>query len=285
MKRGNTGRAGLIAFLINVFLFIIKLAAGLLSGSLAILSDAFNSFLDILSYLLAFFSIKIAQKGPDAGHPFGHRRAEPVSALLIGIFSGVLAFEIFRAAADNLLFGDFSLTITPLVFGVVVLSILVKIAAYFYLRQKAKANLSSSLEAMSIDSRNDVFASSTVLIGIMGAYLDFPVLDDAAAILIAIYILYSGYSIARKNIDYLMGARPPEEVISEIRAAAKSIDGLSKIKGVRAHYVGDRVHVEISIVLPKNLKTKKAHELGELVQKETEKLKLVSRAFIHIDYE
>lgn len=284
MKKEDTGRAGLIAFLINVFLFIIKLFAGLLSGSLAILSDAFNSFLDIISYLLAFFSIKLAQKGPDADHPFGHRRAEPLSALLIGIIAGVLAFEILKAAMDKMLFGELALTLTPLIFGIVMLSIIVKIAAYFYLRQKAKASMSTTLEALSIDSRNDIFASSIVLIGIAGAYLDFPILDDAAAILIAFYILHSGYEIARKNIDYLMGARPPKQVMDEIKAAAKSVKEVKKIKEVRAHYVGDRVHAEVAIFLDKKLTPKKTHAIGEKVQKEVEKIRLVSRAFIHIDY-
>ncbi len=285
MKREDAGHAGIVAFLVNVFLFLIKLAAGLISGSLAILSDAFNSFLDILSYLLAFFSIKVAQKGPDADHPFGHRRAEPLSALMIAIFAGVLAFEILKSAADNIILGEPILTLTPLVFAIVIISIIVKIGAYFYLKQKAKASLSSTLEALSIDSRNDIFASSIVLIGVVGAYLSSPILDDAAAIFIAIYILYSGYEIARKNIDYLMGARPPKEVLGEIRAAAKSVKAVKKFKDIRAHYVGDRVHVELSIVLPKNLKTKKAHDIGEQVQKAVEKVALVSYAFVHIDYE
>ncbi|MBD3398349.1 cation diffusion facilitator family transporter [Candidatus Micrarchaeota archaeon] len=285
MDKQDTGKAGLIAFLVNVFLFIIKLFAGLLSGSLAILSDAFNSFMDILSYLIVFFSIKLAQKGPDADHPFGHRRAEPLSALLIGIISGVLAFEIMKAAVDNVLFGDFAISITPIVFGIVLLSILLKFASYIYLRQKASSSMSTSLEAISIDSRNDVFASSIVLIGIIGVYFDFPVLDDAAAILIAFYILYSGYSIARKNIDYLMGAKPEKKVLGRIRKAAKSVKGLKRLSSTRAHYVGDRVHVEISITLDKKLTPKKTHDIGERVQKEVEKIDVVSRAFVHIDYE
>ena len=285
MKKEDTGRVGLIAFLINVFLFIIKLAAGLISGSLAILSDAFNSFLDILSYLLAFFSIKVAQKGPDRDHPFGHRRAEPLSAFMIAIFAGVLAFEILKTAIENILMGEPALILTPLVFGIVIVSIIVKLASYFYLKQKADSNLSSTLEAIAIDSRNDVFASSIVLLGVVGAYLSSPVLDDVAAIFIAFYILYSGYSIARKNLDYLMGARPTAETMNKIKQSVKSVKGVKHLSSVRAHYVGDRVHAEVSIILDKKLTPKKTHDIGEKVQKEVEKIDLVSRVFIHIDYE
>ena len=285
MKKKDTGHAGLIAFLINVFLFIIKLAAGLISGSLAIFSDAFNSFLDILSYFLAFLSIKIAQKGPDKDHPFGHRRAEPLAAFMVAIFAGVLAFEILKTAIANILVGEPALILTPLVFGIVIVSIVVKLAAYFYLKQKADSNLSSTLEAIAIDSRNDVFASSIVLLGVVGAYLSNPIMDDVAAIFIAFYIFYSGYSIARKNIDYLMGARPTTETMNKIKQSVKSIKGVKDLSGVRAHYVGDRVHAEVSIVLDKKLTPKKTHDIGEKVQKEVEKIELVSRAFIHIDYE
>ena len=82
-----------------------------------------------------------------------------------------------------------------------------------------------------------------------------------------------------------MGARPPKEVLGKIREAAKSVKSVKKFKDIRAHYVGDRVHVELSIVLSKNLKTKKAHDIGEQVQKAVENVALVSYAFVHIDYE
>lgn len=285
MEKEDSGRVGLIAFLVNVFLFAIKLFAGIISGSIAILSDAFNSFLDIITYLIAFFSIKMAQKGPDADHPFGHRRAEPLSAIIIAIFTGVLAFEILRAAFNSILAGDPFLTLSPLVFAIVIVSIILKIASYIYLNRKAKTASSPTLEALSIDCRNDVFASSVVLVGIVGAQFGLPVLDGAAAVLIAIYILYSGYSIARKNLDYLLGAKPGNEVLKQIRESAKSVKGIKRLSGVRAHYVGDLVHVEVSIVLDKKLTPKKTHDLGEMVQKEVEKIKVVSRAFIHIDYE
>ncbi len=285
MEAKDSGRAGLIAFVINLFLFLIKLFAGILSGSLAILSDAFNSFLDMLSYLLGFFSIRVASQGPDADHPFGHRRAEPLSALVIAIFTGILAFEILKAAADNLVFGAPTALISPLVFAIVVVSIIVKIASYFYLRGKADSSGSSTLEAMAIDSRNDIFASSIVLIGIAGVYFGQPLLDDAAAIFIAIYILYSGYLIARKNINYLMGASPDPEHLAEMWDAAASVKGIKRIPLLRSHYVGDKAHVEVGIVLTKKTKAQRAHDIGEKVQKKIEELPLVSRAFVHIDYE
>ena len=285
MEKEISTRAGLLAFLANVFLFLIKLAAGLLSGSLAILSDAFNSFLDILSYLLAFFSIKVAQKGPDSDHPFGHRRAEPLSALLIAIFAGVLAFEILRASFTDLISGETSVIITPLIFAIVLLSMLVKAAMYVFLNRSAKKSLSSTLEALAIDSRNDILATSIVLFGVAGAYMGYPFLDNVAAILIALFIFHSGYQIAKKNINYLMGASPDSKTLSRLWNTANAVKGVIRISILRAHYVGDRVHVEVGIVLSKKTKTEKTHDIAEKVQEALEKLPEVSRAFVHIDYE
>jgi cation diffusion facilitator family transporter len=285
MKKEGAEKIGFSAFLLNIFLFILKLAAGLLSGSLAVISDAFNSFLDSLSYLLAFFSIKVANMGPDRDHPFGHRRAEPLSAMVVAIFTGVLGIEILKAAAGDILTGQDAVAITSFTFAALIISIIVKLAMHFHLKRKAKEYMSSSLGALSIDSRNDVLATSIALIGIGTEYAGIPMMDKVAAVAISAYILRAGYLLARENIDYLMGASPKRETILKLRNAAKSVKGVKGVSILRAHYVGDRLHVEAGIVLDKKLAAKKTHEIGERVQKKLEKMQAVSRAFIHIDYD
>ena len=277
--------AGFVAFLLNILLFAVKLAAGLLSGSLAVLSDAFNSFMDILSYFLVFLSVRMAQDAPDSGHPFGHRRIAPVSAFMIAIFSGILAFEILRVSIENLLLDSVAPVITTFTFGAVIFSMLVKAGMYIFLIRRSRETHSSSLEAAAIDSRNDVLASLVVLLGIAGVYLGSPLLDDAAAIAIAIFIGWSGYKIAKKNYNYMVGASPGREKIAEIREAVKSVKGVLRVERVRAHYVGDRIHTEIEILLSRKTKPVKTHAISEEVQKKVEKLELVNRAFVHIDYD
>ncbi len=285
MEKRETERAGLIALTINIFLFIIKLIAGILSGSLAVLSDAFNSFLDILSYFLAFTSIKLAAKGPDADHPFGHRRAEPLSALVVAIFTGIVGFEILRTAAENILSEETLVTITIFTFIVLLISIALKSMLYFYLGKKAKKHKSTSLEALAVDSKNDALTSFVALLGVWASSTGIFFMDKLAAIVIAIYIIYAGYNIARKNIGYLMGRSPRTELTAKLWNTASGVKGIKRISNLRAHYVGDRVHVEVEIVLSKKLKPEKTHEIGENVQNALEKIDLVQRAFIHIDYE
>ena len=99
----DSEKTALGAFAINIFLFILKITAAMASGSLAVLSSAFDSLNDILSYFIGYWSIKEARKLPDADHPFGHRRIEPFAAIIMGIFAGILAFEIIKSAGMNLL--------------------------------------------------------------------------------------------------------------------------------------------------------------------------------------
>lgn len=285
MESNSAEKATLFAILLNVFLFIIKLAAGILSGSLAVLSDALNSFLDIFSYIIAYVSVRLSSQGPDSDHPFGHRRAEPLSAIMVAMFAGILAFEIFKAAIEAIFFGEPAIHITDLTFAVLIVCMVVKTGMFLFLGKEARKHNSSSMEALSMDSRNDVFSTSIALAGVIGAYLGAPLLDDIAAILIAAYIFRSAYIMASKNIDYLMGACPDAETIAKIWNAAESIKGIKRVGGVRAHYVGDRIHVELDIVLSKKLKAKETHQIAEKVQKAVEAIVRVERAFVHIDYE
>jgi cation diffusion facilitator family transporter len=285
MNGESAEKATIFAIILNVFLFAIKLAAGLLSGSLAVLSDALNSFLDIFSYIITYASVRLSNKGPDSDHPFGHRRAEPLAAILVAMFAGILAFEILKEAVQNMFMGEAAIQITDLTFGVLLICIVVKIGMFLFLGKEAKKNHSSSMEALSMDSRNDVFSTSIALGGIAGAFLGMPLLDDLAAILIAVYIFRSAYLMASKNIDYLMGACPDAETVAKIWNAAESVKGIKRVGGVRAHYVGDRIHAELDIVLSKKLKASKTHQIAEKVQTAVEAIARVERAFVHIDYE
>jgi len=273
----------LVAFFINIVLFILKISAALLSGSLAVLSSAFDSLNDIISYFVGYYSVKQASRGPDYDHPFGHRRMEALAGIVMAIFAGILSFEILRSAAVDLLEGDHVVQITGFTFAVLLLTILVKLAMHIVLKRQADESMSTALDAMAVDSRNDVLSNTVAIVGVAGAFLGWQHLDDVAAILIAFYIANAGYQMAKKNYDYIVGARPDASVIGSIRKKAM-VDGVKRIGAIRAHYVGDRVHAEIEIVLEKKLMGVESHKIGVKVQRSVESLKIVERAFVHLDY-
>lgn len=278
-------KVSLVAWLINIVLFAVKITAGILSGSLAVLSDAFNSLTDIISYLIIFMAVRFSKQEPDADHPYGHRGAQPLAAFIVAVFQGVLAFEILKTAVDNILFGSPAVTITAFTFGALIFNMIVKSLMSLFLGKYGKEFNSSSLRSISIDSRNDVLASSVAVLGLIGVYMGDGMFDNGAAIIIAFYILYAGYKMAKESLDYLMSASPPQELLREIGCAAASAKGVRKVAKVSAHYIGDRVHAEIEVLIGAKVKPAEAHEIEVAVQKAVEKLDLVESAFVHLDYE
>jgi cation diffusion facilitator family transporter len=122
----------LLGVLLNVFLFIIKLVGGLLSGSLAVMSDAFNSLTDIISYTVIYFAVRWSHKKADMEHPFGHRRAEPLAAVVVSIFAGILGFEIIKESLSILFFEKENILGLPAII-VLLITIMIKsfMAVYF----------------------------------------------------------------------------------------------------------------------------------------------------------
>jgi cation diffusion facilitator family transporter len=277
-------KSAFVALIMNVLLFGLKITAAIASGSLAVLSSAFDSLNDIISYFVGYYSIKEAARGPDYDHPFGHRRMQPLAGIIMAIFAGVLAVEIVREAALNLLNEDQMLMITGFTFFVLLLTIFVKAAMFFVLRNESLRSMSTALDAMAVDSRNDVLSNFVAVLGVLGAFMGQLLFDDVAAILIAVYIAYSGYRVAKKNYAFITGKKPERKVLDSITRKARSVKGVKDLGTIRAHYVGDRVHVELEVTVDKRIKGPESHDMALKVQYAVESLQIVQRAFIHIDY-
>ncbi|MDD5096627.1 MAG: cation diffusion facilitator family transporter [Candidatus ainarchaeum sp.] len=277
-------KVSFVAWLINIVLFAVKITAGLLSGSLAVLSDAFNSLTDIISYLIIFIAVRFSRQAPDADHPYGHRGAQPLAAFIVAVFQGVLAFEILKTAVSNLLFGSPAVMITAFTFAALLFNIIVKSGMSYFLGKYGKQFNSTSLRSISTDSRNDVLASMVAVLGLAGVYMGDGIFDNGAAIVIALYIFYAGYRMARESMDFLMSASPPRALLEEIGRAASSTKGVKRVMRVSAHYIGDRVHAELEVVIGAKVKPAEAHGIEVAVQKAVEGLDMVESAFVHIDY-
>lgn len=253
-----------------------------MSNSLAIISDAVNSFTDIVSSVIIFFAVKTSSKQADEGHPFGHHRAEPIAGLIVAIFAGILGFEILHTSVFKLIEKhDHKINIYSIT--VLLVSIGMKLIMFVYFKRISKSTNSPALLASSIDSRNDVFISTTALVGVVFGLYKYPQMDDIAATLISFWIIYSGYNIGIRNIDYLMGRQPEAEIMDEIKKKANSVAGVLGIHDVCAHYVGNYIHVEIHISLDQRLTMMEAHDIGKNVRQEVESLKSIHKAFVHID--
>lgn len=275
-------RATLLNIIGNTVLFAIKLAAGILSGSIALISDSINSLNDIASSIATFICVRISGKQADEGHPFGHSRAEPIAGLIIAVLAGILGFEVIRVSVERLLdngaprVGLFALLVP-------VVTIASKGAMAWHFHRVGRSVGSPALRATSLDSLMDVFVAAAVLVGLAGVRLGYAFLDPMAGFVVSIWIIYTGYHIGLENIDYLMGKSPPKRLMDEIKRAACSVEGVSDVNTVRAHYVGNFIHVEIHVEVDKDMPTVESHAIGEDVERSIEGLGAIDRAFVHID--
>jgi cation diffusion facilitator family transporter len=266
----------------NCFLFLIKLLGGIFSGSLALLSDSFNSLTDILSSLAIFFAVRIGAKRADADHPFGHKRAEPIAGLVVSILAAILGFEVIKNAFRGF-FEPREMSISLPIFAIVIVSIAVKIWMYTVFRIEGRKIKSPALIASSVDYRNDILVSFSVLVGNLFAYIGYPIGDSIVALFIGAFIIYAGFKIGIQNLDFLMGKVPDREIIQKLKEKALSIEGVKKLNDVRAHYLGNFIQVEIHIEVNKRMSTKKSHEIAKKVQKHLQREQIVDYAFVHVD--
>ena len=267
---------------LNTFLFIIKLVGGIFSGSLALLSDSFNSLTDILTSLTIFFAVRIGANKADSDHPFGHRRAEPIAGLVVAIFAAILGFQVLSDAFRGF-FEPRELDINLIIFLIIVVSIVLKVYMYILFRMEGKKSKSPALLASSVDYRNDILVSFSVLVGNLFGYIGYPIGDIIVAIFIGAFIVYSGFKIGLENLDFLMGKVPDREIVERLKEKALSIEGVKQLNDVRAHYLGNFIQIEIHIEVNRRLSTEKSHDIAKRVQDLVEEEEIVDYAFVHVD--
>lgn len=275
-------RAANLSLLINIFLFIIKSVVGVISNSIAVISDAINSLTDIISSATIMYSVKVSLKKPDEDHQFGHNAAQPIAVFLIALFTAIAGVEVIKESINRII-NPYPTNISYAVYVVLLATIIIKLLLMRYQSKIGKKYKSPGLKASAIDSLTDVLASSLSIIGVIGVEFGLRYIDGIAGILIALFILKSGYQIAKENVDYLMGKAADDDLILEIANAALKIKGVEGINDLKSHYVGNKFHVEIHIEVDKNSSTEESHDIGVEVQKRITALPDISKVFVHID--
>lgn len=271
-----------IALGLNILLFVIKLIVGLISNSIAIISEAINSFTDIISSIAIRFSIKVSSQKPDEKHQFGHSAAQPIATFIVAILAGLLGLNIIQESIKRIISPP-EVSLSIYVYLVLGITITTKIIMNRYQTIIGKKYNSPAIRAQAVDSINDVLASSFALVGIIGVQLGYPLVDGIGGLLVSFFIFRSGYEIAKENIDYLMGKAADQELVFEIVNRALKVEGVKGMNDLRSHYVGNKFHIEIHIEVDQRTNTKDSHDIGKKVQFAIEEIPEVQKVFVHID--
>ena len=236
--RGAYGKlAGAVGIVCNLLLFAGKLLAGILSGSVAVTADAVNNLSDASSSLVTLLGFKLAERPADEEHPYGHARIEYISGLVVAALILLIGAELAKSSFSKILHPE-TVEFSLLTLGVLVGSILAKLWMALFCRKLGRRIDSTTLLATSADSRNDVISTAAVLVGCLVGYFFDVKLDGYIGMAVALFIIWSGCSIAKDTINPLLGERASEELVRNISDLILSHEKILGIHDLMVHDYG-----------------------------------------------
>ncbi len=248
--RGSYGKlAGITGVVTNLLLALLKLLSGWFFNSIAIMADAVNNLSDSASSIVTLVGFKLSSKPADAKHPYGHARIEYISGMIVSFIVVVLGVQLAQSSIDKILAPEES-SFTWITIGVLVVSILLKLWQGLFYRKIGKTISSTTLEATSTDSLNDVISTSAVLAGIIITLLTGVNLDGWLGLLVAVLITISGIRLVMETSQPLLGMAPSQELVQSIYSRILSYDGIIGLHDLEVHSYGEgrifaSVHCEV----------------------------------------
>ena len=279
--------AGIVGIICNLVLFGIKFLAGTLSGSVSMVADAFNNFSDMGTSIVTMLGFKIASKPADPEHPFGHGRMEYMSAALVSVLIMVVGFELLTQSATKL--SDPTVPdagFLPII--ILTVSILIKFWMSVFNRKVGKTIDSSALKATATDSLNDCISTGAVLaVAIVCKAIPtvsfVKYLDPIVGILVALFILYSGFMSLRETMDPLIGLAPDAKTVDNIKKIVFSEPSFLGIHDMIVHNYGPgRSFVSLHVEVSSSCDILACHEKIDACERDIRK-KTGIEAVIHMD--
>lgn len=274
--------AGIVGIVTNLVLFIIKLSVGLLSNSVSILADAFNNLSDAASSIITIIGFKMANKPADAEHPFGHGRIEYITAMIVSFMVMLVGLQFVKTSFQKII----NPTLVTFELWPFIL-LLISIGFKFWLSKfnKAIGNKinSSTLKATATDAMGDVFTSTTVVISFLISKFTTLPIDGYIGIVVALAIVYSGFSLIKETLSPLLGEPPDPVLVSDITDMVMSYDNITGIHDLIVHNYGPgRIMASIHAEIPSNIDIMEIHHIIDTAEREISK-KLNIYLVIHMD--
>jgi cation diffusion facilitator family transporter len=265
-KQDIKQRVALTSILASAGLTIAKGIVGFATGSLAVLSEAAHSLIDLAATVMTYFAVRVSGKPADEEHHYGHGKVESVTALaetaLLFLLSGIVLWE----AGHRLLGGaHHAVEATIWAFGVIVVSIMVDFFRARLLYRVATETSSEALEADALHFGSDMWSSIAVLIGLGAVALGYPWADSAAAVVVAVFICVAGWRLGRRTIETLTDTAPTGAA-EKVRAIATRIPGVVAIDRVRVRPAGDVLFVDLDLAVSRTLPLDRVATIKERVE-------------------
>lgn len=276
-------RVSLVTILINIVLAVIKIMAGLVGRSNAMLADGIHTVSDVATTIIVIVGIRIASKKADENHPYGHEKYESIFAKLLSIILVITGFMIGYESIKVLISGDF---IRPgkMALYAALFSILVKEFMYRYTIGAALRIKSTSMEADAWHHRSDALSSVGTFIGILGARMGIPALDPIAGIVVSLLVIKVGVDLYLRSVSELVDEAADSDIVKRIESKTLEVEGVKKINTLKTRNFGNRVYVDMEIAVDGSISVREGHTIAERVHDRVEyEIEEVKHCMIHVE--
>ena len=274
--------SSITGIIVNILLSIVKLIIGVFANSISIISDALNNVTDAGSSIVTMIGFKVSQKKIDKDHPWGHGRMEYITAFIVDSLIVLVGLELFRNSFDKIInptLPDIS-TVTIIILTIAVLT---KLWLFVFYNKIAKIINSPAIKGNAYDSVSDSISTFVVLLSAIVARNFGISIDGYASILVAIFILFTGFKALKETIDLLLGMKPDAEFVADLEEFTKNYETISGIHDIMVHDYGPgRKIVSFHAEVPADSDICKAHDVIDQMEQDIfEKFNCITT--IHMD--
>ncbi|WP_339136655.1 MAG: cation diffusion facilitator family transporter [Candidatus Electrothrix sp. GW3-4] len=275
-----------VGLAVNTVLALVKVFAGIVWHSQALLADGINSISDVIYFIAVKIFVRLSGKPADSEHPYGHHQLESIAALVIGAFvitTGTAifwdsidsAFKLFTGATQAYLIGQFAIYVA-------LATILVKILLMLQASRVGRETGNLAIKALARDHLNDIFASAGAAVGILLSKSGAPWVDPVAGAIVAVIMAKTGLDILREASSDLMDNVPSEELAREIYELLEEVTEVEAIEDIHAHRFGPYLVVNLAICVDGNLTVRKGDEIADRVENRLlDGIEMLRKVYVH----
>ena len=264
-----------------IFLTGFKLAVGLITGSLGIISEALHSALDLVAAGITWFAVRVSDKPADRDHHFGHGKVENLSALIETFLLLITCVWIIYEAINRLVNGETHIEVTVWSYIVVITSIVIDISRSRALKRVAMKHNSQALEADALHFSTDVWSSAVVLLGLICANFGIYVADSIAALGVALIVIYISYKLGKKSVNFLLD-RVPDETYNKIKMILDNFQDIECYHDLKVRAAGAEIFTELNIHV-KDMSIVESHEISNRLERMIKSE--IPRCHVHVHIE
>ena len=281
-----TTRSGAVKFSLAIVigLIVFKVVVGVITGSISVIAQAVDSFLDLLAIAITFFAVIIAIKPADEKHPFGHGKVENIAAIAQAMLIFTAGGLIIYSAVRRIITGA-AIELTEAGMGVMLVSIIASIFLSRHLLRVSRATDSIALEASARNIAADVYSAAGVLVGLVVIrFTGLSIIDPIIALLVSLIILKAAYDVLRKSFGGLIDVKLPEAEENVIRSAILEHAGeLVDFHELRTRKAGSQRYIDLHLVMPKDISVEEAHRMCDHLEQDIEGKLQQASVTIHVE--